>query len=304
MTIPTVAWNESNPAGTASAGQGDDRIREFKTQVREVVGVDHQFNSSGSDADNGKHTVLHILDNTSDPTVDTGAVELYSKDDADGNLELYSKDAAGNVLQITKAGALNTSPVSYSTGTVTVTNGSTTVSGSGTNWTSAMVGGNFKGPDGEFYLISAVPAVTTLTLGRVYDGTTTSGASYTLYYDTNPAYVPKGGGTINGDLSIGGALTLAGSVVSAGAKNISILTGVATHGDTLPLPSGFTEGECSILIAPAGPITSPTSGYSIINLNFSVTSLVVTAQVTMLHYTGGAGEVKSCPVNYMVIGVH
>jgi cell division protein FtsW (lipid II flippase) len=35
VTIPTVAWNEASPAGTASAGQGDDRIREFKTQVRE-----------------------------------------------------------------------------------------------------------------------------------------------------------------------------------------------------------------------------------------------------------------------------
>jgi hypothetical protein len=223
---------------------------------------------------------------------------LYSKDDADGNLELYSKDAAGNVLQITKAGVLNTAPVSYATGTVTVTNGSATVSGSGTAWTSAMVGGNFKGPDGEFYLISAVPAATTLTLGRVYDGTTASGASYTLYYDTNPAYVPKGGGTINGALTVDGALTVAGSTVSSGAKNVSILTGVAAHGDTLPLPPGFTEEECSFFVSFRGPIALVPNEWAM-NLQCYVTSLVVTAQVEYWNTDVGQFVWRNGSANYM-----
>lgn len=71
----------------------------------------------------------------------------------------------------------------YSTGTVAVTNGSTTVTGSGTAWTSDMIGQIFKGPDSKNYIISAVGSTTELTLSSNYIGTTVaSGGSYTVYY--------------------------------------------------------------------------------------------------------------------------
>lgn len=60
--LPTVAWDENSPAGSQAVSLGDDRIRELKTQVREVVAVDHKFGSSGNDADNGKHNQVHLLE--------------------------------------------------------------------------------------------------------------------------------------------------------------------------------------------------------------------------------------------------
>lgn len=60
--IPTVAWDETSPAGSQAVSLGDDRIREMKTQMREVIGVDHKIASSGNDADNGKHNQVHLLE--------------------------------------------------------------------------------------------------------------------------------------------------------------------------------------------------------------------------------------------------
>lgn len=72
----------------------------------------------------------------------------------------------------------------YTTGTVTVTNGSATVTGSGTTFIAAMVGRYFKptteGTDEMWYRISARTADTTITLENVYEGTTTAGASYKI----------------------------------------------------------------------------------------------------------------------------
>ncbi len=69
----------------------------------------------------------------------------------------------------------------YDTGTVTVTNGSATVTGVGTTWTSAMVGKMFriKG-DRTLYRIFSVGAVTTITLEEVYQGQGASTASYEI----------------------------------------------------------------------------------------------------------------------------
>lgn len=72
-------------------------------------------------------------------------------------------------------------------GTVAVTNGSATVTGTGTNFTSAMVGGGFiKTGDTASYKITAVASTTSLTLGTVYAGTTSSGSAYTIRHTGNP----------------------------------------------------------------------------------------------------------------------
>ena len=69
----------------------------------------------------------------------------------------------------------------YKTGTVSVTNASTSVTGSGTNFVSgAQVGEAFQGPDGELYEITAIGSATSLTITPAYGGSTASGQSYAI----------------------------------------------------------------------------------------------------------------------------
>lgn len=68
----------------------------------------------------------------------------------------------------------------YTTGTVT-TDGTATVTGSGTSWTSAMVGRRFKTNDfEEVYKISAVGGATSLTLNTTYKGADGSAKAYMI----------------------------------------------------------------------------------------------------------------------------
>lgn len=81
-------------------------------------------------------------------------------------------------------------PASYTTGTVTVTQNTPDVVGSGTTWTSAMIGRQFLAQAvGPLYTVIAVPSATTLTLDRVYGGTTGASLTYeiTLVYLTAPS---------------------------------------------------------------------------------------------------------------------
>lgn len=69
----------------------------------------------------------------------------------------------------------------YETGTISVTNGSTTVTGSGTDFLAgAQVGEALYAPDGRFYEISAIVSATEITLRNNYLGSTQSGQSYTI----------------------------------------------------------------------------------------------------------------------------
>ncbi len=61
----------------------------------------------------------------------------------------------------------------YDTGTVSVTNGSTTVTGSGTNFIAgAQIGEAFYGPDDNLYEIQAIVSATEITLADLYLGAT------------------------------------------------------------------------------------------------------------------------------------
>ena len=69
----------------------------------------------------------------------------------------------------------------YKTGTVSVTNNSATVTGSGTNFVSgAQVGFGFQGPNGLVYEITAINSSTSLTITPVYGGSTASGQAYAI----------------------------------------------------------------------------------------------------------------------------
>jgi hypothetical protein len=69
MGLPTVALNEDSPAGSAYIRGGDDRIREYKLQVREILEIDHFFPSSGQSDACGQHKRITLLEAT-----DIGAI--------------------------------------------------------------------------------------------------------------------------------------------------------------------------------------------------------------------------------------
>jgi|GEM_PF-1822785 len=69
----------------------------------------------------------------------------------------------------------------YKTGTITVTSGSTAVTGSGTAWVAnAAAGEAIYLPDGRFGEIASVNSDTSITLASAYTGTSLSGQSYTI----------------------------------------------------------------------------------------------------------------------------
>ncbi|BCG85338.1 hypothetical protein MesoLj113c_14480 [Mesorhizobium sp. 113-3-9] len=75
----------------------------------------------------------------------------------------------------------------YNTGTVTVTNGSATVTGSGTAWAVALVTGGILSCAGMAIPILSVASDTSLTLAYPWPGTTGSGKAYAIVRETSDA---------------------------------------------------------------------------------------------------------------------
>lgn len=70
----------------------------------------------------------------------------------------------------------------YKTGTISVTNGSATVTGTGTAFVANVRAGyGLVGPDGRTYEVAAVVSNTQLTLAGNYQGSTASGQSYAIF---------------------------------------------------------------------------------------------------------------------------
>lgn len=76
----------------------------------------------------------------------------------------------------------------YTTGTVTVTNGSPTVTGSGTSWSGNVTAGSVFTVTGSGvpYIVGSVDSNTQITLTGNYAGTTLSGQSYSLTTSFTP----------------------------------------------------------------------------------------------------------------------
>ena len=77
----------------------------------------------------------------------------------------------------------NLSQDDYSTGTVTLTEGSATVTGSGTTFTSSMVGREFRvtdGTDGYDYKVASYTSGTVITLEEPYIGISGAGKTYLI----------------------------------------------------------------------------------------------------------------------------
>lgn len=102
MALPTVSWDETSPAGNQAISLGDDRIREFKTQIREVLGVDHVFASSGQSDTTGYHNCVTFLEQASaPPNYSIDQIVLFGKE-ANSKTELFLADENGTEVQLTK----------------------------------------------------------------------------------------------------------------------------------------------------------------------------------------------------------
>ncbi|WP_457635797.1 phage adaptor protein [Persephonella sp.] len=107
----------------------------------------------------------------------------------DDQIGFYPKTNAGDTITYPYlARHKKLSVADYTTGTInTATNGSTTITGSGTSWTSTMAGrwimiDESSGGDGVWYEIASVANATTLELKKKYQGISISSgsASYTI----------------------------------------------------------------------------------------------------------------------------
>jgi len=104
MTIPTVAdLNEDSPAGSDNINQGDNRIREYKTQNREILEVEHDYPTSGNSATAGQHKQVTLQEQADLGTGAADATILGSQTIA-GKGELVYTDEDDNDIQLTKSG--------------------------------------------------------------------------------------------------------------------------------------------------------------------------------------------------------
>lgn len=113
MSIPTVALNEDSPAGSDAINLGDNKIREYKTQVREICEVDHDFPSTGSSLTAGQHKKVTLQEQAD---LGTGAVNatLLGNQTVGGKGELFYTDEDNNDIQITTAGKINSAALKSS----------------------------------------------------------------------------------------------------------------------------------------------------------------------------------------------
>src|SRR5574343_269391 len=103
--VPTTAWAETTPAGSDQINAGDNRIRELKTQIREVIAVDHDFPSSGQAVDNGQHLRV-TLQEQADLGTGTVGTTILGNQTVSGKGELVYTDEDDNDIQITSGGKI------------------------------------------------------------------------------------------------------------------------------------------------------------------------------------------------------
>jgi hypothetical protein len=163
----------------------------------------------------------------------------------------------------------------YSTGTLTVTNGSATVTGSGTTWdttTNAEVGEYIKLPDSKWYKITAIGGATSITIESTYYGSTLAGQTYII----SPWGVVQGrfnsGGTSPTSESIGSLVKPTPSYIENHINRIWTLEGNSLRFsvlDTSITGEHFndwdTGGNAGQIIIPSGNGDTGTGLYSLSN---------------------------------------
>lgn len=115
---PTVSWSELTPAGGDQINAGDNRIREMKTQIREVISVDHLMASSGQSTTTGYHKQVTLIE-AADIGSGASGLPILGAQTISDKPELVYTDEDDNDIQMTIKGtpiaingcAAKTSPV-------------------------------------------------------------------------------------------------------------------------------------------------------------------------------------------------
>lgn len=109
----------------------------------------------------------------------------------------------------------------YKTGTVSVTNGSTAVIGTGTAFiANARVGDAYRGPDGEWYEVTNIASNTALSISPNYQGTTVATGSYSL--------APMQGYVKDSADALRAATQVIGQAASDASTQVTLATAAAT----------------------------------------------------------------------------
>lgn len=99
---------EGVPADNENINLGANRIRDFKVNTRQRIQQDHSFNGDGND---GKHTRLQLVVQTTDPGLDPTDGSVYCKV-VGGNTELFYEDSSARVTQLTNVGVIHSEFIS------------------------------------------------------------------------------------------------------------------------------------------------------------------------------------------------
>ena len=167
--IPTVNHSEATPAGTDYIREGDDRIREFKTQVREIIAVDHKMDSSGQGATWGMHQLVTFIQGASPAAVADKCI-LFAEDVA-AVPQVKCKHEAGYEEQITGIGKYDQNVVTEVKSDTTVDVDALQINIQGQVETSLNVTINVAGTGANGIDAGALAASTWYYVWAIYDTT-------------------------------------------------------------------------------------------------------------------------------------
>lgn len=257
MTVFSQVWNalfEGLPPDTENINQGAGRIRELKVDIRERMGVDHQW---AGDANDGKHQKI-TLAAIGDPSLDAGNSCVYSKVIA-GNVELFYRDNAGNIVQLTSLGNIN-APSAFPTSTRLAFSNAAPPPG----WTQLtgihdrvirMVDDNSGQGLGGSWTLSGI-AVSTSTTTTTTTGTTVglTGSVTVDGHTLTTAEIPAL--TFTSDYP-----TFTGTLNAGGSNSSSLITGTTTHNtNTIGGGGAHTHGVTNTL--GTNPVSTSSSASS------------------------------------------
>ena len=112
MVSPTRTWDvayEAAPAGGSSITDGDNQMRNNRTDVRERMEQDHRFSNVGGNED-GKHKQVTLPELASAPSTAASEVAVYCKD-VSGVAELFvRRESSGAEIQLTSGSSSVSDP--------------------------------------------------------------------------------------------------------------------------------------------------------------------------------------------------
>src|SRR5690606_32136184 len=94
-------WDENSPGDSAIVSQYPANERAARAAVKAIFGVDHH---ADDDADQGKHEIVTLLEQTAAPSTGSDELAVYAED-VDGDLEVFVRgESDATPLQLTRGG--------------------------------------------------------------------------------------------------------------------------------------------------------------------------------------------------------